>query len=319
MFRFVGKRDTGLITSIEEDVLTGAPLADALRKCVILGSRAESEQLRRWASRELKGYPLDADVPFYRSVASTMQMDYVKGPTHATGHQVKRGHLTPDVPDDFLYELTLRQGVAELQAIVDDDGPVRFGSKAANTAGGIIQRQADEPFLQILNVYHSVDRSTIAGLLDQVRTSLAEFIAELTLTMLPEADVPTAEQTDRALNIAVSGQVGQLVVSQQGHAAKDTSIVAVSEVNQAPTLTDDQISRLTELLPQLRSLLDEVPTVPDQDRQVAKAQVNTIEEQIRSGRPVREVLHHAAIALEQTAYGVAGSSLFETLKAAIGG
>jgi hypothetical protein len=55
---------TGLLTQIEQDMLDeGKPLGAALRRCMLLGSRTGSPQLREWATLELKGYPTRADIP----------------------------------------------------------------------------------------------------------------------------------------------------------------------------------------------------------------------------------------------------------------
>lgn len=42
-----------LLAEVERDLLDGKPLADLLRKCVILGGRSGSHELRDWASKEL--------------------------------------------------------------------------------------------------------------------------------------------------------------------------------------------------------------------------------------------------------------------------
>jgi hypothetical protein len=41
-------KDQGLLREIERDLLDGKPLADLLRKCVVLGGRAGSPKLREW-------------------------------------------------------------------------------------------------------------------------------------------------------------------------------------------------------------------------------------------------------------------------------
>jgi len=63
-------RDAGLLAQIEEDVLSDRSLADALRKCIMLGGRAGSAELRQWATQELKGYPDKEEVPDFLTVAA---------------------------------------------------------------------------------------------------------------------------------------------------------------------------------------------------------------------------------------------------------
>ena len=46
--RAMADKDQGLLREIERDLLDGKPLADLLRKCVVLGGRAGSPELREW-------------------------------------------------------------------------------------------------------------------------------------------------------------------------------------------------------------------------------------------------------------------------------
>ena len=62
-------RCAGLLSQIEQDVLDdGKPIGSALRRCMLLGSRTGSSQLREWATLELKGYPVPVEVPDYRVI-----------------------------------------------------------------------------------------------------------------------------------------------------------------------------------------------------------------------------------------------------------
>ena len=58
-----------LLDEIESDLLNSKPLADVLRKVIVLGGRAGSGALRDWASLELNGYAgSDEQIPPYRGV-----------------------------------------------------------------------------------------------------------------------------------------------------------------------------------------------------------------------------------------------------------
>lgn len=68
----------GLLSQIEQDVLDERrPLSAALRRCMLLGSRTGSSQLREWATLELKGYPVRGEVPEYRVVHAGLHIDGV--------------------------------------------------------------------------------------------------------------------------------------------------------------------------------------------------------------------------------------------------
>jgi len=68
----------GLLGQIEQDVLDeDKPFSAALRRCMLLGSRTGSSQLREWATLELKGYPVRGEVPEYRVVHAGLHIDGV--------------------------------------------------------------------------------------------------------------------------------------------------------------------------------------------------------------------------------------------------
>lgn len=84
-----------LAEQIQNDALdSGTSIGDALRKCIALGARAGSEELRAWAARELRGYEDGTDVPEYRKIAAPMVMDGLSGNHHFEGLQIS----THDLP-----------------------------------------------------------------------------------------------------------------------------------------------------------------------------------------------------------------------------
>ncbi len=77
-----------LLKQIERDVLTSQPLADTLRKCVVLGGKAGSIELREWAIRELRGYDSKDDAPDYRTVGGPILADGLTGRMIVKGQQI---------------------------------------------------------------------------------------------------------------------------------------------------------------------------------------------------------------------------------------
>lgn len=59
----MSKQDATLLDQIEDDAVNGRPIADTLRKAVILGGKARSTALRDWATKELKGYAPADELP----------------------------------------------------------------------------------------------------------------------------------------------------------------------------------------------------------------------------------------------------------------
>ena len=80
------KRST-LLEQIEQAALDDtADITGALRKCVALGGQSGSEELRTWATRELKGYNASDQLPEYRNRRRTNRprRRHVQRPHHRT-------------------------------------------------------------------------------------------------------------------------------------------------------------------------------------------------------------------------------------------
>src|SRR5438132_7505401 len=94
----------------------GGRVADALRRCVTLGGRAGSIELRDWANHELNGYYGMDELPDYRIVGAPIGLDGV-----VPGGLIKNQQISPyDLPDfvrnaGISERLELRQGIGELE------------------------------------------------------------------------------------------------------------------------------------------------------------------------------------------------------------
>src|SRR6266487_3176207 len=106
---------TGLLSQIEQDVLDdGKPLGTALRKCMLMGSRTGSSQLREWATLELKGYPIRGEVPEYRVVHAGLHIDGVTSGGIIKGQPIGSSWLPDFVAEHVSERLELTQAVYEL-------------------------------------------------------------------------------------------------------------------------------------------------------------------------------------------------------------
>lgn len=120
-----------LLSEIERDLLNGAPVADVLRKLIVLGGHAGSSDLRDWASQELRGYGPGEDLPGYRRVQAAIQLDGIAGFNRITGQSIAPEHLPEEVGERITNEVPVRQGIGEIEALIirgeADKHVVRFG------------------------------------------------------------------------------------------------------------------------------------------------------------------------------------------------
>ena len=192
----------GLLDQIEEGALDSkAPLADVLRKCVALGGRAGSDQLRDWARKELDGYGLDEEVPRYRVVPAIIAIDGANSAWKWTGQQISPIELPDFARDVIKQEVELRQGVAELERTASRDDSIRLQHAAMADLVTYMNAQSDVINGTIFRMYWQVSANSFHGVVDTIRTTLVSLVAELRSAGV--ADVPTAEAANAAVQVVV--------------------------------------------------------------------------------------------------------------------
>ncbi|MFF2297933.1 hypothetical protein [Arthrobacter sp. NPDC058127] len=164
----------GLITDIEEGLISNQPVADLLRMIVILGGKAGSAELRAWATKELSGYGPDDELPSYRVIAAPILLD---GTSQFA--QISRQSISPSELPDFARskiqeEVHFTQGVGELDAMARQEHTldVRLAVPGSRELALYMESQSTVP-QRIDRIYWSVSTVRIAGMVDQIRTRLA--------------------------------------------------------------------------------------------------------------------------------------------------
>lgn len=223
--------DSGsLLYQIEKDLVDGRPVADILRNLVVLGGRAGSPELRDWASQELRGYKNDVDLPDYRRVQAVIQLDAIIGNTQISRQTIAADNLPTEVHEYITNEVSLRHGVGEIEAMKDcggDGNTVRFTLPDEMTLARMIDDSSGNPYQHITNIYWSVSITALAGIIDQIKTRLAELIGELRAVTPRGKDVPSPIQTSNAVHIVINGRGNSIQL------ANETSGVANSSLKDA--------------------------------------------------------------------------------------
>lgn len=206
----VAKRDQSLMQQIETDLLEGAPLSDVLRKIIVLGGRANSGELRDWASRELNGYAGVSDpIPSYRKIGAQIRADAINGNYRITGQAISVSALPDFAQDSISEEVTMPNSIRELEALVaggDDSKPIQMALPMAADLARVMDSEIGEPFQHITGLYWAIGKAAVEGVLDRIRTKLAELIAELSAAMPATQESPTPEQAAAAVTFLVTGK-----------------------------------------------------------------------------------------------------------------
>jgi hypothetical protein len=216
----VRPRHHNLIEEIERDALNReTSIADTLRKLVALGGQAGSTALRDWASHELRGY-LGTDVdelPAYRRPGAAIFVNVTRINARITGQQISPRQLPEGVREHVDEVIPLTASIGEIEAMLEraraNGGHIHMTLPGAQDILTLMNHQIGDPSQQITEIYWSVSEPALAGVIDQVRTTLVELVAEMRAGMPETAETPSAAVADQAVNVAVHGRRARVHVT----------------------------------------------------------------------------------------------------------
>jgi AbiTii-like protein len=216
-----------LPAQIEADALNdGVSLASALRKCVVLGGKANSEALRDWATRELHGYHGDEDLPEYRVISAPLLIDGVSG-----NYQITRQPWAPSALPDFAQEhitekVQLRDGVGAIEALAQQ-ADIKIAPAMASDLVRYMNAEHGDPYQQIVSLYWAVSPSAVHGALDRIRTALTQLVAEMRANMAGNVnEIPSSEAANQAVSVVVSGKRSRVNVTTAQASGEEASASA---------------------------------------------------------------------------------------------
>lgn len=227
----MSKRADSLLSEIEADALDESkPVAGALRKCVALGGKAGSSELRDWATQELRGYPPDAELPEYRVVPAPINIDGAIPGGLVKNQQIPRSTLPDFVQEKVDEEFKFYSGIGEIEELARSAEKTDEPAKLQLPMGGDIARimtSESGSGQQVISIYWSVSPVSLRAICDQIRTSLVQLVAELRASMPDDEALPSAEAASNALQVVVTGKRSKVSINNaQASGAGQASISA---------------------------------------------------------------------------------------------
>ena len=226
-----------LLREIQDAAVDGSSdLETLLRKCRVLATRLEHEELKKWVTYELDGYPGDVPVPAYR-----------KCPGYCFGHffgNFGRGVRDCPIPlssipkefRDVFSQHTFLQGVGGLKNLVEtvEGTTIQLGLPAE--ASGIVRPRNMADDLVLAHGWMNIDKHRIVGILSTVRNRILGFALEIEAaypdageaapgnTLVPKEEVNRFFQQHITQNF--HGPVANVA---SGHAIEQTGTVNIQE------------------------------------------------------------------------------------------
>ena len=225
----MARREETLLAQIESGALDeGVPVAAALRKCVVLGGKSGSERLRDWATRELQGYYGEEELPDYRIVAAPLQVDGISGNYQVTGQQFPPSGLPEFAREHISEQVRLRDGVGGLEALARQS-EIKLMPPMASDLARVMNGENANPYQHINSIYWNVSPSALHGVLDHIRTALAQLVGELRANMDDNEEIPSTEAANQAVSVVVTGKRSQVKVTSAQARGDKASAAAISQ------------------------------------------------------------------------------------------
>jgi len=176
----------------------------AVVPCVI---RCFGSAIRRHA---LGGYEDDDELPPYRKVVAPIRLDGFAGMNRIQGQHVPVTALPDFVRESgFSNEVPIRQSISEIASIAEgarkETGSIRVVLPGDHLIGKYFDQGSGSPYQKTEQIYWDLSPAALDGLLDNVRTSLTELITELVTTVPRGQDLPTVDQAQQAVQVAING------------------------------------------------------------------------------------------------------------------
>jgi hypothetical protein len=225
----VARREDDLIAQIERDALDDTvPVATALRKCIVLGGKSSSEPLRDWATRELRGYGGEDELPSYRVIHAPLMVDAVSGNVQITHQQFPPSGIPEFARESVSERLELRYGAGEIAEFCKDGNGARLQPPGASDLTRLMNLESDRPYQHIVSLYWSVAPAALGGVLDQIRTALTQLVGELRANMSGDEAVPSAEAANQAVNVVVTGKRSRVNINSAQASGEARAAVTVT-------------------------------------------------------------------------------------------
>jgi hypothetical protein len=223
---------TDLLTEIESGALDpDSDLPSLLRKCISLGGITGSESLHSWATLELKGYGPDDELPPYRVVAAVLLLDGVAGYNRITGQTLPATMIPKFARDKITNEVPFAQPIAEIAGMLRStrsrgEDTVSLGPPGGQELVALINANLAKDDQRLFpgttlpsprvveRIYWSVSLVPIARILDVVRTTLVELVAEMRAGTPPGDSTPSREIAEQAVDVAIHGRRNRVVINQ---------------------------------------------------------------------------------------------------------
>ncbi|KZF06323.1 MULTISPECIES: AbiTii domain-containing protein [unclassified Rhodococcus (in: high G+C Gram-positive bacteria)] len=280
-----------------------APVAGLLRTCVMLGSSTGSTGLRSWAQAELRGYGDGVDLPEYRQMHLPLFMDTQNGPLFRRGEQISVFSLPEEAREFVSGPVQFRQSIQELVELSDAQDSSIAITRPGLAEAAMLWSGRLSSFQQVDRIYYQVNRAAVAGIVDIVRTTLVELVADIT-TGVPMNELPSGTRVDAAVSVNVYGSQDNNSISVGTNSGVIGQGTASSQSQTNGVASED----LAALIRELRAAAEEVDDHDDVRADVDQA-ITDFESSVSGDSPDPAVVGRRVSMLRRLGDSIGGALL----------
>ncbi|WP_126316629.1 AbiTii domain-containing protein [Mycolicibacterium aurum] len=299
--------DADILKNLRDQVLDESePLVGLLRKCIALGALTGSEELRAWATSELKGYADDSPLPEYRYLDAPLFVNRSAGPLRMTGEAISPYQIPSDLRQHIPEHIGFRQPVEELSRLVSSE---KDSIKMSRDGFSIICAEWTKTldmFMSVDAMYYSVSGSAIAGMIDMIRTTLLEIVIDMTKDD-PLDTLPSRAKVDSVVQVHVSSG-DKYEVNVSGSNAGN-----IGQGSNFSQIQNSSVSKeLVDLVSALRATLTQV--ADEEQRADAEQAIADFEEAVSEENPEPGKIKRRWGWLERIATSVGSAAITQVVK-----
>jgi len=107
-----------LFDEIQTEILSTASLSTVLRKAKVLAYRLKNQEFKDWIEHELNGYDNVDSLPKYRRISTHSTGDFLNPGWKMKGVPIPPNNIPREIRE-FINEVNMKQGIKELEALLD--------------------------------------------------------------------------------------------------------------------------------------------------------------------------------------------------------
>ena len=170
-----------LLRDIQDSAVgTNASVEVLLRQCLVLASRLQNDELREWATQELRGYSAEADRPVYRKRFFTNVLGNFNG---GFGSAMRNAGIpqfsVPEQLHDRLFYAEVKEGVAQIERLLATGEHTLQIPWPADVVGLLQQHPIYDNGMVLMEAWQVIPATAFSSVLSGIRDRVLQFALDI--------------------------------------------------------------------------------------------------------------------------------------------